>query len=296
MFDRAEYSDLYKFLTSIGLLLIASSFLLPWLFLKESPSISFSQVEYDGLMIDAQQLVTSKIKLSQFAYFSIQIISPLLFLGGIVALWYGLTRWFRKQKRIDEIDQIDLIQRRAQITPIASTEYKEKAEKELSNDLNGSEVGSDVPTDAVSQQTKDEKVERILDIETQVFDRLEALYSYDYRLQRNVKIANKFPVDVLMTTYNTSKKQDKIIEIKHFGDKLKMETVVSAKSTLKSFQGHYKRTTYRNADLVIIVVYNPESGENIPKFQESIRDNIGSQAQVVVVSEKAIDTLEIKGA
>jgi hypothetical protein len=55
--NKPEYSDLYKFIASLGLILIAFSILLPWLFLRESFESLVSASDFANLTPTAQALI-----------------------------------------------------------------------------------------------------------------------------------------------------------------------------------------------------------------------------------------------
>ena len=66
MLNKIEFSDLYRFLTSVGLIIIASSFLIPWLFMKQEIGLLVSKSQYSELIENSKNLTDNRISLGLF--------------------------------------------------------------------------------------------------------------------------------------------------------------------------------------------------------------------------------------
>ena len=83
MLNKIEFSDLYRFLTSIGLIFIASAFLIPWLFMKQELGV-ISISEYNDLIHSSKELVDNRINLNLLVIKALPFISMVFFIFGCV--------------------------------------------------------------------------------------------------------------------------------------------------------------------------------------------------------------------
>lgn len=98
--NKVEFGDYYKFLTSLGLALMASAVVLPWLLIKESPSI-VPTAELDR----ALPIVSSTMEKRWEQYDRIITLWPWLTVGlasiGFILLISGAKKWKARQATKD---------------------------------------------------------------------------------------------------------------------------------------------------------------------------------------------------
>ena len=94
-----NYSDMKRFLTSMGIILIALSIILPLLVLKEPLDTRIKAIELSELN-SVSQIV---IQFRQYMALGITLLtccaSPLMVLGGCVCLIVGIPAWFWQESR-----------------------------------------------------------------------------------------------------------------------------------------------------------------------------------------------------
>src|SRR5690606_17707282 len=122
MLDKIEFSDLYKFLTSVGLIIIASSFIIPWLFMKQEIGLLISETEYNELIESSKNLTDDRIKLGLFITKAIPFISCILFAFGTIITGIGLFKWKKKQDYVDETDHLKLTELKAKVKELNNEE------------------------------------------------------------------------------------------------------------------------------------------------------------------------------
>jgi hypothetical protein len=105
--NKLEYSDLYKFLVSLGVVLISLSLVVPWLFLRESFDILIKASDISDLTPTAQTLLTYRQYAALWFIRKIWWISLLLVIGGLLFLVLGVILWVRKQRLLDRREVIE---------------------------------------------------------------------------------------------------------------------------------------------------------------------------------------------
>jgi hypothetical protein len=128
--NKPEYSDLYKFISSLGIILIAFAVLLPWLFLREPFETHLSAEEIDALTQTAQTLIGYRQTTALWFYQYIPWISLALSSFGLGVLICGLKLWWGKQKLLDQSDKYDLELKEHEIRSLSPAELAEKAIEE----------------------------------------------------------------------------------------------------------------------------------------------------------------------
>lgn len=258
MLDKVEFSDLYKFLTSVGLIFIASAFLLPWLFMKDGIGILVSEEEYSALIETSKNLTDKRIALSSFVITSIPWISSLLFIVGSFLVSYGLFYWKKKQKRVDETEELNLLELRLKIKKLNSSEIKDKAENEIEEEISAQ---SDIVENEASPQPEVTKSDmelmkgNLIDIENLFYEKIVEFNSFDFKVNSNVKIVGGREVDILLNAYNIKKKPDILIDIKYLQNKLSMQLIRDAYQRFKQIHNSYVGNTKRNAKMKFVIVY-----------------------------------------
>ena len=128
---KIEYGDVNKFLVSIGIVLVTLAILAPYLFLKEDFGLYLEQEK----LMKLQDPIKALIKDKQNKIILIQEYLPLISLTllglGALSIIVGLFRWFRRQSKIDEKFDKEIVKLDLEVTALRPEEIKRKAEDEI---------------------------------------------------------------------------------------------------------------------------------------------------------------------
>jgi len=105
---RADTGNFNRFLTSIGLLLIAGALLIPYFYFRDSETLQITKAELRGLTPTAREALERRQRRSADLEVPVIVFSILLFSGGIGALILG-----GKRLRIAQAKEDDAIERQA---------------------------------------------------------------------------------------------------------------------------------------------------------------------------------------
>jgi hypothetical protein len=274
MLNKVEFSDLYKFLTSVGLIIMASAVLIPWLFMKQEIGLLISETEYNGLIESSKNLTDRRIQLGLIITKAIPYISGILFALGILISGIGLWNWKKKQDTVDETDLLKLTELKAKIKELDSDEIDEKAEQEVRQEIQA-EIDKTEKKDkpAVTEENIEELKANLIDMEKFFYDKIVNFNSFNYNVKSNVKIDNKYEVDIALTPLN-KKYRDSFIEIKYLQSKLTLTVVQDAFRNLNKVHGHFFNTTKKYANKILIIVYKSDiaDAEEIKRFKVGIQN------------------------
>lgn len=105
---RADTGNFNRFLTSIGLLLIAAALLIPYFYFRDNDSLQATRTELRELTPTAREAIERRQRRSVDLETPVLVFSVLLFGGGIAALFFG-----GKRLRIAQRKEDDAIERQA---------------------------------------------------------------------------------------------------------------------------------------------------------------------------------------
>jgi hypothetical protein len=304
MFNKIEFSDLYKFLTSIGLILFASAFLLPWLFMREGLTIQVTKKYYNSLTIESQQLTDKRIEFSSFVISSIPWISAGLFLLAIILIGIGLYNWKRKQNRVDETEELNLTELRTKVKRLNSYEINEKANLEVKEEIISESVGE------VNEPQQNYKYEdninlnqmknNLIDIENVLYEKILDFNSFDFKVNANIKFDNNLDIDILLNSYNVKKSADILIDIKYLQNKLSMQFVRDSYKKFRYTFSSYVSKSKREAKMKFVIVYKNDIAktDEINRFilacKEFEREINNVYVKFFIISNLEVNSFDIK--
>lgn len=302
MLDKIEFSDLYKFLTSIGLIIIASSFLIPWLLLKSDFGILISIEEYNQLIENSKKLANNRIDLNLFILKIIPYLSTALFLIGALLSFYGIKKWKEKQQTVDETDKLKLDELRAKIKELTSKEIDEKAELEIKNEIE--ENDDEKPVKKVESKKEKENIEELktnlINMENLFFQKMINYNSFVYEPKSNVKIGDKIQVDIFLKSLDFQKYPDIFVEVKYIQSKLKFSIVQEGFGYLvRAFQ-NYTKGNSKKLKTYLIVVYKSDIAElsEIKRFIMATNNYLNkynkSVFNILIMNDKEAENFDIK--
>ena len=280
MFNKVEFSDLYKFLTSIGLVIIAAAFIIPWLFMRQDMSIVLSAEDYNQLADSSKELTDKRISLNTRVVNTLPWLSLTLLMIGSAIIGFGISKWKKKQDVVDESEKLKLAKLRAEVEPLEPSEIQDKANNEIEEEINAisdiSEIAELKKESGAVNVTINKTLMRtnLLDMENLFFQKIIDYNTFEYNPASNVKIGNKYEVDLLLNSYNIKKNPDILIEIKYLQNNLSIQLIRDAYKRLRQTFSFYVNSTKRNSKMILIVVYksNIANEEEILRFLKANQD------------------------
>ena len=225
--NKPEYSDLYKFLASLGVIIISISLLLPWLFLTQSFNSLISNGEIIKYTQTAQTLINLQQTTALWFIKNLLIICTILFLLGCSLLVYSLHLWKPVQDEIDRERKLSNQKLSNQLKTATKEEQFNKFVQEVSeNNEEHEETIKDFST----------QISKYISVEEKVLNKL-AISFGENNVLRN-KLIGKKQVDAII---RISPSIRAVIEIKYLTKENNLEKIANAiTSQLYSFTKEYK--------------------------------------------------------
>jgi hypothetical protein len=287
--NKLEYDNLYKFLVSLGIVLIVLPFAALFYFYNSNP-ILISQTEYDLLSTYTIQLINSRNKLFSTFIKVFPWVAAAFVLLGIVSLVYGIIKWFDVQKKLDKKLDAESTKKTLEELTANEEEVSEKIKKETEEIVLINESGS--LTSEITENTKRPQIkalEKYYEIEDRCFNYFTVKYSKKFDFKRNIRIGNTYYDFVGVSNKDDC---DLIFEIKYCRQAAGMSPRL-----YKTFDGiydmglKYQIVAHRNFKCIVVVV-TPK--EHLPRLENIVdtyckahRDN-ASKIEIKCMAEESL--------
>jgi hypothetical protein len=299
--EKIEYGDVNRFLVSIGLVLVSLSLAVPYFYLSEDFGL---YIETDKLKLyskPVQDMVCNKEAYVATIHKSLPWASGGLFLSGVISLIIGLTRWFKRQARIDEKENLDIQKLKLEINQLTPEERREKAKAEVEVSEIAEIIEKKKLTDATPDAAKEQAVTNYLNIEQRVVNHFKNYKTENFEILDNIKLGDRFWVDIFLEAKNPNY-SDRIIEIKYASKSLSYPVVKDALDKLDNYVTFYLKFYHRKVVPVLLVVFSNETGmtdEKLRQLAQRVHSDTETykslkRLQVKFIEEDQIDGFDVK--
>lgn len=203
-----EYGNLYRFVASLGVIAVAASVVLPWLFITSLDVLAVSQEELDGLTVVAREVVELRQRGVAIGQIFVVAAALLLLLAGITALWWSISHWASRQRVEDARDDMELLRARGEFEAADQSDVDAKHAtdaEELTGESPAPEPAvSDPSTGGRPVHPADERPDpssrgalAIREIEGRLFALLQTAYEPPFAVSANVKSRSTPGSDIL---------------------------------------------------------------------------------------------------
>lgn len=286
MLDKIDFSDIYKFLSSIGLVLIVAAILIPFFVFQIDLSKNHN-IEINTI----SNLVKQSI---QYQDFAINIVlklwwgfSAILLIIGVILFILGLTKWKKRQKVLDKIQDIDLY-------------YKEQLIKEANSKeiINKAEEDADDICDA--NFNKRSFLQHYKFIELKVINAIKTNNS-NIRIVPNAKLGNFVYDLIIIERVSNNERIHKICEIKYYQKEIFYSYlhrgVSSFLLSISNYQNYMVKDDRRiHLKFYMIWICNSiEQKERLVSYRKKAKEfskNKGVNLEIIIKQDSEIESLK----
>ncbi|WP_339921033.1 hypothetical protein [uncultured Flavobacterium sp.] len=287
--NKIEFTDINRFLTSLGTIFIGLAFLLPWFIIQNNSVVLIDEEKIKKLTPIAKEIIQNQQNTLLTVNNLFPIISSTLVLTGFLMLFLGLYRWNKRQLITDRIQDEELKSKEFQNL---STEMKREIiadDIKLADDIELNDDENDLNID----ENLNQDIDNYLNIENRIYLQLAEFYKREYSPSQNIKIGN-FNYDVILKSKDISLRSDKIIEIKFYKNTISIENLKEAATQLTLSSKYYEKTFKRRSAPTLLVIY---SGNEYPlslyQYRKTIREyckTLNKLVNIKFIAEDKIDT------
>ncbi len=275
--EKLKYDSLYKFIVSIGIIVIIAPFICLFGLLNNNEVVFISQNDINQLTETAQEIITLEqnykyLLLSKpiVIFITIIIVSVI----GIGIVIYGIIQWHNKvQKYEDKSRELsnELLERRLQtLTP----EEKENKIKEEVKQIETTEQ-----TKELTNTLKEGQIDTYREIEEKVYKAIKRHFK-NYKIFQEVRIEEQIYDCIALHTSNYLL-NDYIFEIKYFANIKAIKNRIEAlKQTMIKQKLCYYNNTNRYAKTVLVIIVK-NFNEKVKLENKKMLDEINKQSTYI---------------
>ena len=256
--ENVQYDSFYKFLVSLGLVLIITPFIGVYYLLNYSNENLLTVNKYTELSQKSLGIIEKKENILNLFL----TLAPYIFIFttilGIFLLIYGIIKWKNLQKEIDEQTTIKTKVERTQLEKLTANEVLQKIESE----------------EEINTKDKKQIYNRIQDAimaESFCFEYLSNQLSKDYIVEQNVRIYNSIFDIVALSKKN---KDDLIYEIKYYREKPDLHKYKYILDRLEKLKEVYEKSMNKTCKPTLLIIIPSSSYERITRYLKNYQNQV----------------------
>ena len=287
--EKLKYDSLYKFIVSIGIVIIILPFIFLFGVLNNNDIVLIEENEINQLTNTAKKIILLEqnykyVVLANPIIFS--IITLIFVISGLVIVIYGIIQWKNKvQKYEDKSREL-------------SNKLLEKQIKTLTNEEKEEKIIEDIETPEIENKStylndniKKQQISKYVNIQESVYKKIRKEFK-EYKIFEEVRI-DKQMYDCIALNTSSQYLYDYIFEIKYFS------TIKAIKGKIKSLEElmmkeellYYKNSKRFAKTVLIIIVENFSEKEQLEnkKILDEIREKNNYITLIIVTDIKGIE-------
>lgn len=284
--DKLQYDSLYKFLVSLGIILISLP-IAALVYLLNSEPILISQADFNSLSEYSQQVIGHRESMTSYFIDIFPWFCTIFICFGIFFLSYGIYKWTSVQKNLDKKLDAETTIQTLNLMEMSIKEVEEKVEAEVSEETSTKIVN---PPSTVASDPHLSQVNRYKEIEDLCYSYFTTRYSKSYTFKQNIRMG-KYHYDFIGVSQNDN--IDLLVEVKYW----KFPTYISGRLqdvSCRLFNAgvNYETIAHRNFRLLIVIVTTKEQLPQLERLVETHMrrsDNeFSNKIEVKCIAEEAL--------
>lgn len=288
--NKLEYDNLYKFLVSLGIILIVLPLAAMIYFYNTNP-ILISQVDYDLLSEYSLKMIDNRNQLLSMFIKVLPWFTTISILVGIILISCGIYKWFFLQRKLDKKLDSETTKKALDVLQASDEEISEKLKKETEEidniDSNNKNLKHNNAEQPEHPQLK--TLGKYYEIEDLCFNYFTRKHLKKFDFKRNIRIGNTY-YDFIGVSANDE--PDLIFEIKYCRQAAGMSPMLyETFEKIYDMGLKYQTVTHRDFKCIVVVV-TPK--DHLPRMENLVETycrahkGTASQIQIKCMAEEAL--------
>lgn len=312
--NQIEYDSFYKFLVSIGIILLVLPIILFVFILKEPFDLLVTTEEIQNITTTAQQIIYQRQYIISILLKYSLIICIFFYIAGVNLIVIGSKKWYEIQIKIDkkqELEYEDLLLSISKMTDVEKLKKLEtdiaelESEKEDITNVDSktspnSDAGSipeiklkpedlDINLENILKSETKYKISEYFEIESKVYELMREKYSNTHILENNIRLGMD-EYDILAISKNINTNSDIIFETKYLKSIITMSSLFRMGKQLKERNVRYYNKTNRTASLILVIVAESSIYEKIKEMVRVYRKrHYDDNVEIKIINESFKD-------
>ncbi len=282
--NKLEYDNLYKFLVSLGIILIVLPVAV-WVYVCTVNPILISKQEFELLSEFSLNIINTRSRWTTVFIYVFPIVAVISVVVGAKLFHDGLSKWINVQNNLDKKLDAEATMQTLTLLEMTSKEVAEKIEEEVKESDESASEHTGTMTYTVSKTSID-KYMQIEELSSKYIER-KFLGLYDFK--RNIRIGH-YGYDIIGVSKNSN--IDLVVEVKYCRE-VKAYTRNFMYFMEKCVQAgrNYEAIAHRNFTCLLFVVMPRQEVEKFKSIEETYMKKYGeygNRVQFVCVAEEEL--------
>ena len=187
------------------------------------------------------------------------------------------------------MDFLSLIKLKHETKSLTDIESRSKTVREIETQI--AEVAQDETENVDRNLVKNEMINSAEAIEDEIYNLIINIDSFNFEIEKNVKILNTWEFDLFLTSINNKINADRAIEVKYFQKNISLTNIKNDFGRLKTFSSNYRARLKRHLRIYVLVIYENAlvNGEFKGRFDFAIKElnkeGRGSKIETIAISK-----------
>lgn len=261
--DKLQYDSLYKFLVSLGIILITLPIAALAYLLNRAP-VLISQTDFNELSEYSQQIIEYRNSLTAYFVDIFPLFAFIFICLGVFSLGYGICKWNAVQKNLDKKLDAEATMQTLSLMEMSSKEVEAKVENEVKEDISDETIEKTPPA---ATDTHLSRINKYKEIEDLCYDYFKARYSKNYSFKRNIRMG-KHHYDFIGVSQTDN--IDLIVEVKYWRNSSEISRrLFDVFHRIYDAGVNYETIAHRNFRIIVIIVTSKEQLAQLERLIES---------------------------
>lgn len=287
--NKLEYDNLYKFLVSLGIVLIALPLAVIIYFYNLNP-ILISQTDYELLSEYSLQMITNRNQLLSTFIKVFPWFAAISILIGVILIICGIYKWFFIQKKLDKKLDSETTIKALDELQVSAEEVSEKVKKET-EEIDDLDDNKEMQHNNLAQDKHPQikALEKYYEIEDLCFNYFTKKYIKNFDFKRNIRIGNTY-YDFIGVSLNDE--PDLVFEIKYCRQAAGMSPrLYQTFDKIYDMGLKYQTVAHRDFKCIVVIITPKEHlarMENIVETYCKAHKETASHIQIKCMAEESL--------
>lgn len=258
--DKLQYDSLYKFLVSLGIILIALP-IAALAYLLNGDPVLISQTDFNELSEYSQQIIGYRYSLTSYFVDIFPWFCGIFICLGVFLLGYGIYKWKVVQKNLDKKLDAEATIQALSLMEMSNKEVDDKVEAEIKEDVSVEASSPSSTGNHISRMNEYKEVEDLC------YNYFNARYSKNYSFKRNIRMG-RFHYDFIGVSQFDN--IDLIVEVKYWRNLSEASRrLFDVFYRIYDAGVNYETIAHRNFRIIVVLIVPKEQLPQLKRLVES---------------------------
>lgn len=290
--EKVKYDSLYKFIVSIGMLIIISPFVFMYNVLSKNDIINISENQINEMTNTSQEIIKME---QQYKYIILKnmniyiYISMFIIFIGLIIIIYGIIKWKNNVQELEDKSRklsSQLLEKKIEALTVEEKELKMIKDVKIQT-----ETSTSAEVEISEEMEKNiELFEKFQNVKVLVYKSIQKKFK-NYDIYEDVKVEDQI-YDCIAISRSDADSCDYIFEIKYFENFESLKNLVDIYERCATNEKQkYFKNNHRKIELILIFIINNFNKADQLANKKTINEIKGNiSCQTIITGDQEVDS------